>query len=286
MMEAQPMRWVNASRLLARTAIHGRTAMQGRAGVVFVLVLNAVVMTGGGRDVRADVIPSSYKLVDLGEKPAGAGFYSVSINQVGDTIPSWERETGDYKLSWILDPVVPGRAIEGVVHRTGSDTNLLSDLLKDVTKVSLQGVNSVGDVVGTYQDVTKGSFFYSTTTDQLINLKSLPGADGSAVVYDINKFGQIVGEQGGHAILYASPTAVPINLDTLLPPGSNWELLKATGINDRGEIVGPGGIRNEYSGYYKLEPDTAQVPEPTTLMVWLGAGLAIVCTRSFRRRTH
>ena len=48
-----------------------------------------------------------------------------------------------------------------------------------------------------------------------------------------------------HAFLWASPTSQGIDLNTVIPPGSGWELIVARSINNRGEISGAGVLNGE-----------------------------------------
>jgi probable HAF family extracellular repeat protein len=58
-------------------------------------------------------------------------------------------------------------------------------------------------------------------------------------------------------------------LDTLIPPGSGWQLQQANGINDRGQIVGRGLLNGQYHAYLlnprfqasvNFQPASAAVP--------------------------
>lgn len=69
-----------------------------------------------------------------------------------------------------------------------------------------------------------------------------------AFAQNINSKGQIVGvafdcvTEGGHAWLWENGGPI-VDLNTLVPPGSNLTLELAENINDRGEISGIGGPR-------------------------------------------
>jgi probable HAF family extracellular repeat protein len=64
----------------------------------------------------------------------------------------------------------------------------------------------------------------------------------NSVAFGINAAGQVVGASenaGGatHAFLFSGSL---LNLNSLLPPDSGWELTRASAINDAGQIVGTG----------------------------------------------
>ncbi len=63
---------------------------------------------------------------------------------------------------------------------------------------------------------------------------------------------------GSHAFLYTD--GVMQDLNAFIDPLSEWTLLQATGINDRGQIAGTGFIRG-FVHAYVLTP----VPEPASL---------------------
>ena len=76
----------------------------------------------------------------------------------------------------------------------------------------------------------------------------------------INNSGQIVGDvipPGGvpHAALWDNSQAQAIDLNSLIPEDSGWELLFANNINDNGVIVGDGLYQGEQRGFL-LTPTT------------------------------
>lgn len=101
---------------------------------------------------------------------------------------------------------------------------------------------------------------------------------------DVNNSGVIVGNV---AQLYGSPSfggaavdwidGAIVNLNSLLPAGSGWNLLSAEGINDAGDIVGYGTIGGQSHAFLL----SVAVPEPTTL---LGAAVLGICMLPFHRQ--
>jgi probable HAF family extracellular repeat protein len=84
---------------------------------------------------------------------------------------------------------------------------------------------------------------------------------------DINDLGQVVGfEEGRGAVLWDD--LLLRDLNSLIPPGSGWDLREASGINNKGQIVGQ-GVYNGQSRAFLLSPMTLVVgdvrAEPGTL---------------------
>lgn len=233
---------------------------------------------------RAEKISTEYRLVDLGRNVQGAAGLTIGIDEDGNPVLPSIGSRGDYSSGWITDPDTPNVPIEVYVRKAGSDANLLPDWMSDPYRTSIKNLNTSGQVVGQYGPGGDGSFYYETETGLLVDLKPVPGLGGSVDVFGLNNTGQIVGTQGNSAILYTDPTAVPVELTSLLQAGTDWRLWRATGINDRGEIVGFGindGGPLPQSGFYKLEP--LAVPEPTPLAILAAVGVLAAVGRAARR---
>lgn len=105
---------------------------------------------------------------------------------------------------------------------------------------------------------------------------------------DVNNSGVVVGNV---AQLYGSPSfggaavawidGAIINLNSLLPEGSGWNLLSAEGINDAGDIVGYGTIGGQSHAFLL----TAAVPEPTAMTLLALAASFGFAARRVRHRT-
>src|SRR4029434_7722702 len=108
------------------------------------------------------------------------------------------------------------------------------------------------------------------------------GSDSSSAAQDVNSAGYVVGfsttsylgaEQlspsnhpqehisaSDHAWLYAGGTLY--DLQTLIPPGSGWQLVRADAINESGQITGAGWAPGGYQHGFLLTP-TSYAPRPT-----------------------
>jgi probable HAF family extracellular repeat protein len=75
-----------------------------------------------------------------------------------------------------------------------------------------------------------------------------------------------------------------VDLNTLIDPGLDWQLDAATGINNRGQIIGYSRFGSFDYRAFLLTPKSSQpVPEPMTIGGSIIAGAALLY---LRRRQH
>ena len=122
------------------------------------------------------------------------------------------------------------------------------------------GINASGQVVGDSftPDFRRHAFVY--TAGAMTDLGTLGGQDSSA--YGINASGQVVGDSRTadnqqHAFLYSDGTMQDLN--HLIPADSGWELIRATGINDAGQIVGYGSIGGQTHAFLLTPPSPSDL---------------------------
>ncbi len=230
---------------------------------------------------EAEAIISYNKLIDVGQRSNGTLTEQPSIDESGHVTEIRPATAGDYTLGTVFDPYQFGKSVSQFLHRTGSDSNLLTPALQDTGAYQIQGLNALGHIVGSSPGMGGQQFYFSPETGQFLWLKPLPGSVHGTLVYGINNLDQIVGESDDKATFYSSPTAEPVELSKMLSTASGWDLLRATGINDRGEIVGFGFSPASKESDFMLEP--SPVPEPTALVAFALAG-GVLATRSLAKR--
>src|SRR5205807_1167183 len=113
------------------------------------------------------------------------------------------------------------------------------------------GLNVLGQVVG-YSSVTEDVAFHAFlgSDGKMSDLGTLGGTNSAA--NSINALGQVVGFSDiasgvEHACFWAD--GMMVDLNTLIPAGSGWELSTASGINDGGEIVGNGAHNGQMHAF-------------------------------------
>jgi probable HAF family extracellular repeat protein len=178
----------------------------------------------------------------------------------------------------------------------GTITNLTS--LGDGTRFSQAlGINDSGVVVGSSSTgQTVGQLIGTTSTTSItraftwnsgviaelapFNLYA-PGNTGPTTNYhsvanEINMSGLIVGNSqriaGAAAVATLWQNGVAIDLNTLIAPGSGWNLLSAEGINDAGDIVGFGTFQGSSRAFLLT------IPSPGAAIV-LGLGAMFTARR-------
>ncbi|MDZ5460515.1 DUF3466 family protein [Azohydromonas lata] len=160
--------------------------------------------------------------------------------------------------------------------------------LHENADVSAGAINNAGDVVGTESfDGSSRVLLYSHGAVQAIEPIY---AGGSLSSYDINERGWIVGGLNqpigggslqGNAYLYRDGTVH--NLNDLLTPAarSDWQLIFATGINERGQVVGVGLTNGRAVGFI-----ATPVPEPASVTLMLAGLMTVAFAARAGRRTQ
>ncbi len=186
--------------------------------------------------------------VDLGTLVGGDASHARGINDDGTIIGDSEISSGgdSHAVTWD----------SGGIHDLGT--------LPDDTYSNGVAINAGGHATGRSGGRPGGgsySFFWDGSAMSEIPL--MPG--GSFLnTAALNASDQVVGlgdVYGGDqtAFLWESSTGQTIDLNTLLPSGSGWQLATATGINDDGQIVGY-GYRGGHLRGFLMSPSVDPAP--------------------------
>ncbi len=215
------------------------------------------------------------------------GTASIPDAAAGNQAFIWKYAYEEHQISVVPDGSAFGTAINngnrvvGAIERDGRRTAALWDFFAEHPESytlpndgvdgdsAAEDINDSDVVVGyaTMNGVQRPTRWTLFKLDAL----ELPALASRGVATGINNYGQIVGffmipsgnaEQEraflydspviiGHGIVYAPPRIVDLN--TLIHPGSGWQLRTATGINDLGQICGNGTLNGKSHGF-RLDP--------------------------------
>ncbi|AFZ19783.1 HAF repeat-containing PEP-CTERM protein [Allocoleopsis franciscana] len=255
----------------------------------------------------------------LGTPPASicTGCYYATANDINDQgqivgdLVSWSYQGFVWANGTLIDTLAPSYLINdadainnaGQVIVTGAarwsvafvwnnGTLTALDTPQDtttITYVKAKDINNAGQVVGSFSV----PFFVSTPRiDTLLwdgNTGTiLDNIDGNVFsANSINDSTLVVGEsRSNNSTTYASiwEDGELFDLNTLIPADSGWELVSASKINNKNQIVGTGKINGESRGFL-LTPEAKSVPEPTSVLGVLGlGGLSMVLSRLRKRK--
>ncbi|MDD5580644.1 MAG: DUF3466 family protein [Methylobacter sp.] len=172
--------------------------------------------------------------------------YATGINNNGDIVGGYRDSTGGH----------------GFLYHEGIFTTLNDPNAPDATV--LTDINDKGQIVGTYRDSTGfHSFLYDGGSYTTLNNPNAP----NAYFADINNSGQMVGtyrdSTGTHGFLYDGSTYIALND----PNATNGTF--ASGINNKGQIVGSYGVIGDPNGIesHGFIATPSAVPIPAA--VWL-----------------
>jgi probable HAF family extracellular repeat protein len=118
-------------------------------------------------------------------------------------------------------------------------------------------MNDLNQVVGYAEraDETRHAFIWQNGSMTDLGIQDIGTSSATA----INDYGQIVGSMIGSGVSKAVvwQNGVPVDLNTLIPANSAWNLTQATSVNDWGWIVGSGLYKGKLHGFL-LTPAWAQ----------------------------
>jgi probable HAF family extracellular repeat protein len=263
-----------------RTAADGPITAASDLGTLGGTVSDADAINASGQTVgysnTVEGVPHAYRTAaegyitpasDLGTL-GGPKSYAYGINSSGQTVGSSNIANG---------PLHPFRTSANGPITAASDLGSLGGTSGDAI-----AINDSGQVVGDSEIAgNAAAHAFRTAANGPITAASDLGTlgDNFSSADAVNSSGQVVGDSkiAGNADIHAffcDVTGSMQDLNNLIPAGSGWDLVSATGINDLGQITGYGGIGGEEHAFL-LTP----TPEPACLAL-----LAMSCVRLLRRR--
>ena len=178
-------------------------------------------------------------LLRLGALTKGGGSTATDINNAGQIVGQAGAIGGLHAFIW--------SEAEGMTDLGTLDGNPAST--SGATFINDRG-QAVGFSYAAALGTTHAVYFGPGGPQDLGSL----GGDSEANA--VNDWGQVVGYSAGGAFLTDLNGGPMVSLNSLIPPGSGWNLFDATGINNAGQIAGSGqlpGYDNIHA--YLLTPD-------------------------------
>jgi probable HAF family extracellular repeat protein len=238
-------------------------------------------------DYHAYIAPKGGALRDIDGR---AGRYSEAwgINSRGDavglaeTVPFtfhaffWNGSAmqdlgtlgGEYSIAYGInarrDVVGASEVASARLHATLWANNLITDLgvLSGGRSSYATAINDSGRVVGSAEVSATTGAYHAVLWDAnvIADLGTIGGLGRNSVALGVNNKGQVVGWSSTdaadtirHAVIWDNGVARDLN--ALIPADSGWVLKMATGINERGQILGE-GVQNGASRLFVLTPAT------------------------------
>ena len=119
-------------------------------------------------------------------------------------------------------------------------------------------ISNNGHIVGWSLSAAGVQFATMFYTNGQVRSLGMPTTTATwSAAYDVNDSGVAVGAASDAALVYTNGATTDLN--TLIPSGTGWTLLAATGINNAGRIVGYGTI-NSQTHAFMLTPTTGSSP--------------------------
>jgi len=184
--------------------------MIGKLGIVVIASLVAALATPSAAAQPA------WRAVDLGYLEGGAYPYAKDVNDRGQVVGACDT-TGALEHAFLWDH-------GGMVDLWASPGSAWSGEWSVA-----EAINNRGDVVGAAQTSERNIHGFVWTDGDAIDLGTV-GEGQTSWAYDINERGQVVGQSGGHAVLWEHGAVTDLQI-----PGVGSS---AQGINNAGQIVG------------------------------------------------
>jgi RNA polymerase sigma factor (sigma-70 family) len=171
-----------------------------------------------------------------------------------------KRQVAGYVQSRVLVPSDTSMPSETFVYAAGKKA-LLPEM-PGYRYGPITAINSAGDIIGyAYtggrQQVKRAFLYRKGIAGDLGALREFPNSEGYAlnatgvVVGDVIKGYEGIPDYIRHAAIFKGGNARDLN--SLIDPEADWQLVYARGINDKGQIVG-GGVHNGARRAFLLTP--------------------------------
>ena len=138
--------------------------------------------------------------------------------------------------------------VSGVAHAFLYNEGVMTNLAPDAESYA-EGINDQGQVVGQFIQDPDGEHAFLYSQGNFTDL----GVAGAAetVAFAINNQGQIVGTTSirGEQRAFIFENGTMVDLNSLIPKKSNWELTQAFGVNNHGQIAGYGLVASKFRAY-------------------------------------
>jgi hypothetical protein len=216
-----------------------------------------------------------YSGINTGSFPSEPGL--LVTNGITTSLPSSFSPYAINNSGEIAGFIIVGTGGGSVPHAAIYQSGQVQDLSSllptgpGYTDTRAIAINQAGDLlINAGSPTTLQTYLYNATSHSLTNITASPGGSGMYGAA-LNDNDQVV----GNGFLYNNGTIV--SLASLLPLGSGWSNLNATGINDAGQIVGQGLFNGQEQAFVMSPVGIVPVPEPSALMTLaaLPAGLAL-----------
>lgn len=182
---------------------------------------------------------------------------AATINNIGGIVGTNITGGSVYAIYW---------------NNNGSSPTTLPNL-SGATMSQGHGNNDAGQIVGNailptgipnpYGTGTWVPVFWNNSSSQPMALDNLGGTFGYAT--RINDVGQIVGSSNTasgveHAVLWNTSNSAAIDLNSVLPSGTGWELQLASDVNNFGVIIGRGTLNGDTHGFALIDIEHQAYP--------------------------
>ena len=231
-------------------------------------------------------------MIDLGLLPGSGSSDALAINASGQIVGTGQFGVGLLAFLW-----TPDDGLRGPGHLPGDEYVTIANDINDSGQVvgvsrtgagfrvsvdrarrhdrsrnstgtpqhGADGINSIGEIVGSSQDDGGDRAFHWSSDNGMRNIGDLPGGDDVADAFDINDRSEIVGwsgtPTGRHGFIWTKDGGM-LDLNVMLDhSGAGWTIRQPTAINNAGQIVGNGYNPDGFSHGFLLTP----IPDPPVL---------------------